>query len=154
MNAYQKNIVHIIIAVLLIVAGFAGGWYSAKKVVKPKAESTLRIDTIIRIDTFRHNTPTPVYVSTPVYVPVHDTIMRDSVVYLPILQKEYRGEDYRAWVSGYNATLDSIVTYPKTITITKYKENRRWGLGVVGGYGAGKQGLTPFIGIGLYYRIF
>jgi opacity protein-like surface antigen len=31
------------------------------------------------------------------------------------------------------------------------EKSKRWGLGVHAGYGAGKQGLSPFVGIGISY---
>lgn len=57
-------------------------------------------------------------VKTPYYV--HDTLI------IPIEQRYYAGESYKAWVSGYNPKLDSLQIYQQTkiVTIDKIKEAR------------------------------
>ena len=84
-------------------------------------------------------------------------VNRDSAtVQIPITQKMYRTEQYRAYVSGYNPRLDSIEVYNKTVTITnviKKKPPGRFGIGVIGGYGVGNNGFSPFIGIGFQYNL-
>lgn len=88
--------------------------------------------------------------------------MMDSVqVEIPIEQTIYEDSLYRAWVSGYHAKLDSIelrmrtttITNTQTITIKKYP---RWGVGVMGGVGFGlkNKNAEPFVGVGVYYRLF
>lgn len=87
---------------------------------------------------------------------VRDTI-RDTVwVELPIEEREYKGEEYRAIIGGYNPYLKSIEVYPRTTyinteeTITKRK---RWGvsLGVQGGYGITPKGWQPYAGVGVSF---
>lgn len=84
----------------------------------------------------------------------------DSVdVQLPIEQKRYADSTYTAWVSGYHPTLDSIFVYPRhevmTITNTIRKKPRRWGVGLNVGYGiTPKNGMQPYIGIGVQYNLF
>lgn len=78
-------------------------------------------------------------------------------VVIPITQKRYESEDYRAFVSGYEAQLDSIFVFPKTTVIHErtYKPPNKWHIGITGGYGygfTGKQG-EPYIGIGITYSI-
>ncbi len=75
-----------------------------------------------------------------------DTV-RDTI-YLPIEQKEYITPNYHAWVSGYEANLDSITVTQRTITKPVYKP-RHWGLGVAAGYGMN----GPYLGIGIHYNI-
>ena len=78
---------------------------------------------------------------------------------IPITQKEYRDSTYRAWVSGYMATLDSIEVYRRNVfttqTITVRKKAPRMSVGVVGGYGYGirSKQLEPFIGVGFSWRL-
>lgn len=72
---------------------------------------------------------------------------------VPITQKEYLTDDYHAWVSGYNPSLDSIDVFQETMYITKRQSSRRWGIGIMAGYGIGRDGLSPYVGIGGYYRI-
>ena len=82
----------------------------------------------------------------------------DSVeVELPITQKVYGDSTYRAWVSGYRPSLDSIEVYRKTITIerTLTQKPKRWSIGVTGGYGYGLLHGRPdvFVGVGVSYRL-
>ncbi len=81
---------------------------------------------------------------------------RDSTaVEIPITQKRYDGEDYRAYVSGYEARLDSIFVYAKSTTIRErsMKPPDKWHIGITGGYGITGKGLQPYIGIGLTYSL-
>lgn len=81
----------------------------------------------------------------------------DSVkVSIPITSKVYEDSTYRAYVSGYHANLDSIFIFPtrEVITITQKEKVKRWGLGIHAGYGFGKNGSSPYIGIGITYNLF
>lgn len=83
---------------------------------------------------------------------------RDSMtVEIPITQKVYEGDDYRAWVSGFQPSLDSIYVHPRTTVIRETMANkaRRWHLGVIGGYGYGfsSKQLEPFFGVGVSYSL-
>lgn len=80
-------------------------------------------DTLIVIDT--HIIEKPVLVEKTqketLLVAVHDTTIVNDSVFVPIIieKKTYKGEDYFAEISGYNAILERIEVYPKTVTITK-----------------------------------
>lgn len=83
---------------------------------------------------------------------------RDSMaVEIPITQKRYESDDYRAYVSGYEPRLDSIFVFPKTTVIRErsYKPPNKWHIGITGGYGYGfkSKQAEPFIGIGVTYSI-
>lgn len=83
-------------------------------------------------------------------------IIPDSVdVEMPIIQKEYKDSLYRAWVSGYNAKLDSIEVYSRIQIITEQifikPKRKRLGIGLQAGYG------YPggwYIGAGISYNLF
>lgn len=145
---------HVILLLIGLVASFIAGYHvrgtDAKNV-------QVRSDTIIVVDTVRDTIPVPIQETVIKYVQIPgDTIvkyLKGDTVFLPIIQKEYSTPDYRAWVSGYNAALDSITIFPKTVYITKTVPARRWGLGVSAGYGVSRSGLSPYIGVGVYYRI-
>lgn len=84
---------------------------------------------------------------------------RDSMaVEIPITQKRYDGEDYRAYVSGYEPNLDSIFVFPKTTVIHErsYKPPNKWHIGITGGYGYGfkSKQAEPYVGIGIMYSVF
>lgn len=90
----------------------------------------------------------------------------DSTIYIPVAleQKVYEDPDstYRAVISGpaidkYGPKLDTITVYGKREIVyqTKavYVEPSRWSVGIQAGYGASKDGLTPYVGIGIQYRL-
>lgn len=75
----------------------------------------------------------------------------DSVtVELPITQKVYEDSTYKAYVSGYEANLDSIYLYQPTryITITTEPKRSKWSWGLQGGIGITPKGIQPYLGIG------
>ena len=79
----------------------------------------------------------------------------DSVeVELPITQKIYEDSLYRAWVSGYNAKLDSIEVYSRTreirIPVLVPAKRKRWGLGLQAGYG---YPASWYVGVGITYNL-
>lgn len=83
---------------------------------------------------------------------------RDSLaVEVPITQKCYEGDDYRAYVSGFQSNLDSIFVFSKTTTIRErsYKPPNKWHIGITGGYGYGfcSKQAEPYIGVGITYSI-
>lgn len=82
----------------------------------------------------------------------------DSVaVEIPITQKEYEGEEYHAWVSGYKPNLDSIFVFPRHEVVTIREppnKPKRWGIGVFAGYGLTPKGFQPCAGISITYNIF
>lgn len=83
---------------------------------------------------------------------------RDSTaVEIPITQKRYECDDYRAYVSGYEARLDSIFVFRRTTTIREResKPPDKWHIGITGGFGYGfkQKGLGPFVGVGITYSI-
>lgn len=149
---------HVIVVLVFCFLCFLVGRYTKK------AEINLvcKTDTFIRVDTLRERVPYPVYETViqtvPELFPVYITFGGDTVrepIFVPIriTQKEYLTGDYHAWVSGYNPSLDSIDIFQTTTYITKRQPARRWGLGVSTGYGVGRSGLSPYIGVGVYYRI-
>lgn len=149
---------HVILTILLASAiCFFSGYYVGSR---PATGQGNYVSTITFRDTLRDTIPIPVYETLikeipevfPIYVTLGgDTIREPVYVPVPITQKEYSSDNYRAWVSGYKPSLDSVWVYPET-TIIKEKA-RRWGIGVMAGYGYGKNGLSPYVGIGGYYRI-
>lgn len=74
------------------------------------------------------------------------------------VQRHYSDSTFDAWVSGVDPRLDSIKTYQKNMVVTKeiqviQVKKTRWGLGIQAGVGAGKDGLTPYLGVGVSYNI-
>lgn len=87
---------------------------------------------------------------------------------VPRTQKRYEDSTYTAWVSGYEARLDSIHVYRRTVTRTVAVPetvlkggardwlHERFGAGIVGGAGYGLTTKRPdvFVGVGGWIRIF
>jgi hypothetical protein len=88
--------------------------------------------------------------------------LADSVdVVIPITQKVYEDSTYRAVISGYNASLDELLIFPRKeiITIKQVPKPKRWSIGIQAGYGIplnlkGAQQFAPYIGIGIQYNLF
>lgn len=79
----------------------------------------------------------------------------DSVnVQIPITQKVYEDSTYKAYISGYNASLDSFYIYPQTKILTIKEKPKRWHLSVSAGYGITPKGLQPCLMVGVSYTIF
>ena len=151
----MKNVV---IALALIAAAFLLG----RRSVKPEIVKIHRTDTVVVRDTVRET----VLVPKVRYLTRVDTVLLpvpgDTVevpVLVPISRKVYEGEDYRAVVSGFRASLDTLDIFRKTQTVTNTVVQRvevpgkpkRWGIGVSAGYALTPQGVKPYIGAGISY---
>jgi hypothetical protein len=143
MKGYKANL---IIYVVFVVSTFVvlKWWYRAGNAAAER-QGAARCDTVFMM--VRDTVMQPVtqriirYKAIPADT-VHDT------VYIPIQQLEYATPNYHAWVSGYEAKLDSIDIRQSVVTKTIVKK-RPWGAGIAAGYGA----KGPYIGIGLQYNI-
>lgn len=156
----NKNLIITILSLLLILSiTFQYLCYSNLN----STENRLKTDTITitKIDTVTITKPVIQYrylVKT-----VTDTLYnKDSVlvpVQIPIESITYQDSTYRAVVSGYRASLDTIQVFPLhtittiTNTITKQK---KWNIGVQAGFGYGCFSKKPdlYIGLGVSYRLF
>lgn len=93
--------------------------------------------------------PTADSAGTDSYTPQTDSL----TLRLPIIQKVFEGEDYKAYVSGMYTSLDSIFVYPRREIITIKQPPKRWHIGVTAGYGYGAKGFGPYVGVGVTYSI-
>lgn len=92
-----------------------------------------------------------------------DNIPDSIAVDIPITQKVYEDSLYRAYVSGYCPSLDSLIIFPRhdITTVTNgytYPKSRqkRWGIGIHVGYGmtmSRTPQFTPYIGFGISYNL-
>lgn len=151
----MKNVV---IALALIAAAFLLG----RRSVKPEIVKIHRTDTVVVRDTVRETVLVPkvrylTRVDTVLLPVPGDTVEVPALV--PISRKVYEGEDYRAVVSGFRASLDTLDIFRKTQTVTNTVVQRvevpgkpkRWGIGVSAGYALTPQGVKPYIGAGISY---
>lgn len=80
------------------------------------------------------------------------TLPTDSAdVIIPITQKMYEGEGYRAYVSGYNPSLDSLLLFREVehVKIRSPTKPPRFSVGLQAGYGVTPKGFQPYIGVGI-----
>jgi len=169
----------VVVAVLMVLSGLFG-WYVACN----SGETSVHTDTVRTevIDTIHYYEPVPkdsvvlryvtkvLPVSSRENSEARDTEMvaiasqhtghGDSVaVEIPITQKKYETDEYRAYVSGFEPNLDSIFVYQKTVNekvvVTQQRTKQpRLGVGVVTGVGYGLINQKPdaYIGLGFYLR--
>ena len=153
----MKNVV---IALALIAVAFLLG----RRSVKPEIVEIHRKDTVVVRDTVRET----VLVPKVRYLTRVDTVLLpvpgDTVevpVLVPISRKVYEGEDYRAVVSGFRASLDTLDIFRKTQTVTNTVVQRvevpgkpkRWGIGVSAGYASRGKALYRSRNQLLFYHI-
>lgn len=151
----------VIILFALLVVG-AAGFVAGRKTARKGAESTIveRVDTLVIRDTIVSYKPK--YITKRVvdtaYVPVTDTIRKQDTLFLALPREQVVWEDSlaRVYASGINPQVDSVMHYrtEKVINhLVPVKVQSRWGLGVQGGVGFGKDGVTPYVGVGVQYSI-
>ena len=146
--------------VLAVGASFCLGWVISRNRHERPPEKP---DTTY-IERWVHDTVTE-YVSKPgkpiyVYLPVHDTTqvhdtttLVDSVlVEVPIEERTYTGENYRAVVTGFQPELKDIWVKEKEV-IVKVPYRRKWDLiiGPQAGVGITPKGWQPYAGIGVTF---
>lgn len=155
----MKKIIQTAAAVLILALGV---WVLfLQRNIKEIRDRPARIVTVTvtKIDTLTIYEPIPYFIEIDTQRPI--LIFKDSLVFIGdslILAREikhYKDSTYEARVSGFKPSLDFIKVYQKTITntVTHTIKPRDWGIGASVGYGITKDGLTPYIGVGFYYRI-
>jgi len=173
MSIDKKKVMAALIGCVLcmaVISLIGIGFCIGKKVYDRPMDTDIQRDTVTLWDTIPHWYPVPVEVKqqkpqykwlTKVEHTTDTLLMRDSVlVEVPIESKHYHANEYDAWVSGYDPSLDSIKVYKKTEYITERvtlsKPPNRFTIGLQGGYGYGfkSKQLEPYVGIGIGIRIF
>lgn len=149
---------------IIFVGGVVGAFFFGRATIKDTTIVSTKIerDTIVVRDTIREYYPQEVErvvvrterVEVPIIV--RDTIREIVEVELPIEEREYKSEEYRAVIGGYAPYLRSMEVYPRTAYITTtetIRERKRWGvsLGVQGGYGFTPKGWQPYAGVGVSF---
>ena len=140
-----------------IVICLLNGWVSCHRTTDKEVITIT--DTLVLTDTIVKMQPKPykVTIIDTIYLPQQpqqpqiDTLIRQEVI--------YKDSTYTAVVGGIEPYLKSIEIYPKTIyvnnnTTTTIKVRSRFGLGVQAGYGYGRNGLQPYVGVGVQYNFF
>lgn len=131
--------------------------YDTIRVYKPVPRDSVVIRYVTQVVkvTREEETPTASTETEPAPAITVDATCADSVrVSVPITQKVYETEDYRAYVSGYQPSLDSLLFLHHTQVVRIREKPKRWGVGVQVGYGFTPQGALPYIGVGISYNLF
>ncbi len=138
-------------------AGFAAGWWG--RPASPVSAGTVKV--LTRIDTVRIIRPETIAVRE--LAPIEARLARavadadsDSIeVAIPLQQNIYSTPDYRAYVSGYRPSLDSLILYrPTTSTLVSIPTPRkRFAVGISAGYALTPAGMQPYIGIGISLKL-
>ena len=156
----MDRIKYILLGVIAgIVICLLNGWASCHRTTDKEVITIT--DTLVLTDTIIKFQPKPykVTIIDTIYLPQqpqqpqqpqYDTLIRQEIT--------YKDSTYTAVVGGIEPYLKSIEIYPKTIyvnnnTTTTIKVRSRFGLGVQAGYGYGRNGLQPYVGMGVQYNL-
>ena len=153
----MKRIKYILLGVIAgMVICLLNGWVSCHRTTDKEVITIT--DTLVLTDTIIKFKPKPykvtiidtIYIPQQPQQPQQDTLIRQEVT--------YKDSTYTAVVGGIEPYLKSIEIYPKTIyvnnnTTTTIKIRSRFGLGVQAGYGYGRNGLQPYVGLGVQYNL-
>ena len=172
----------IILALLLAISAAYNIIYIRAR-MSGGTDGQTRTDTVRLVDTLRYVSPAPVRDTIIRYVrvrltstppapdnpgsPINPGNSAESAekaaadtdtaaVIIPITSRTYSTPEFTATVSGYQPSLDSITIHaPRTIITNNppAAKSKPWGIGIAAGIGAGRGGITPFIGITLQYSI-
>ena len=169
----------IILALLLAISAAYNIIYICAR-VSGGTDGQTRTGTVRIVDTLRYVSPAPVSdtivryvrVTAPIAPQPPDTAARavaatdtmrsingiadTAAVIIPITSRTYSTPEFTATVSGYLPSLDSITIHaPRTIITNNptAAKSKPWGIGIAAGFGAGRGGITPFIGITLQYSL-
>lgn len=159
----MSNFKDTLLTALLVVAAaalFVGGYMLGKRFARPLPPPQPQVDTIIVRDTITAYKPkeiTKMKIDTQ-WLAVTDTIrLRDTLyVVLDREQIEWTDSLCTIWASGILPAVDSVRHYTSTQIVTKtikVPTKPRWAVGITAGYGASKDGLSPYFGVGATYII-
>lgn len=121
---------------------------------------TPKVDTLFIRDTIKVTEAVSVTkrVVDSIPYPVTDTLMLRDTLYVFLKREQLRWEDSLSvvYASGVMPQVDSVIHHTQSLIITReipvFKKTR-WGLGVQAGVGAGKGGLSPYVGVGVSYNL-
>ena len=157
----SKTLFWVTLAVTFVLGACFGFWLRGLRPAKP-VEPIVKTDTLYLRDTIRIDRPVPriVRIVDTMLIPVIDTVhTRDSIfISIPREEKVYEDSTYRAVVSGFKPSLDSLHIYPVTkvitTTLTTPQKTKRWGIGLQAGVGFSPKGTAvPYVGVGISYDL-
>lgn len=156
MDNHRVKIIWVVVVLLALLSAF----YMGRNSVKPAIVEKTRVvyDTITRTKIV-HDTmwrDRVIYRDMPVVIKECDTVrVIDTIkVAIPIYTYHFKDGLYDIRAEGYDVKINSVTVYPRTeYKVERVEVKNRWGLGVQIGYGASKDGLSPYVGIGVSYNL-
>lgn len=162
----SRDLILALVSAVWLIIGCVCGFFMGKGMYDQPIEESVTRDTVCVTDTVPHYYPKPVEVIKTKtdyrwltrVENTTDTLHDSVLVEVPITSKHYGGDQYDAWVSGYEPSLDSIKVYQRTEyiteTVTKSKPPNKWELDIIGGidYNIKQQRYTPHAGGELLYK--
>ena len=128
--------------------------------IDPGEHLTIKVDTLFVRDTLKVTEPKYITrrVVDSIPYPVTDTIrMRDTLwVFLEREQVTWEDSLARVYASGIDPQVDSVIHFTQEVVITKeipVIKKTRWGLGIQAGATADKNGVIPYVGVGVSWNI-
>ncbi|EYA39807.1 DUF6808 domain-containing protein [Bacteroides fragilis] len=156
----SKNLIIAILSLLLALSVIFQYLYHSNQ---SSAGNSLKTDTvtITKIDTVTVTKPVIQYkyITQVITDTLYNTDSIKVPVHIPIERTIFQDSTYRAVVSGYRASLDTIQVFPlhttTTITNTIIKQ-KRFNIGIQAGVGYGICTKKPdvYVGLGVSYRLY
>lgn len=158
-----RNLKYLLLLLVAVLCGFLLGNCGKDPQLDEveRVKIKVKTDTLKVVDTLKFYTPKPVKVFKIRHDTLRIAVAGDTLATaLPIERKVYKDSLYTAYISGYNAQLDSITIRNPTTYITTNTEriitrNKRFNIGVIGGFGLGlkSKSFEPFVGVGVSYSL-
>lgn len=123
---------------------------------------TPKVDTLFIRDTLKVTEPKYITkrVIDSIPYPVGDTLRLRDTLYVLLERQQVTWEDSlaRVYASGVNPQVDSVIHFTQEMVITKeipviQVKKTRWGIGFQAGATADKNGVLPYVGVGMSYNI-
>lgn len=130
--------------------------------IVPGETPAARVDTLVIRDTIKVTEAVSVTrrVVDSIPYPVTDTIRLKDTLFVLLARQQVTWEDSlsRVYASGINPQVDSVLHFIQERVITRHipiiqVRKTRWGVGIQAGATADKNGVIPYVGVGLSYNI-
>ena len=122
----------------------------------------VKVDSFIKVDTVTKWYPKPVEIKVrdTIYLSTDSVKTEGDSILLPRETKTYEDSTYKAVVSGFKPSLDTLMVFPNTIYITtekvreiEKKDRFNIGLQVGSGYGIFTKQPDVYVGIGVQFNL-
>ena len=152
----MKNVLNIILGLLVIGLLIWLIFFPREKIINQTIIEHRR-DTIVKFDTIYQEKPVPIFIETE-----PDTVYIESLDTTAVMEREtktYQDSTYEVQISGIEAELDWIKTYPRTVyintettveTVKKQRFTHGFQAGI--GYGIINKKADLYVGYGFQFN--